>query len=156
LQDGGPILIPAGPGLPIRHVYGEDVVQAIVTLLRGDTGKGAAYNIGQDETVSLEDFLQILARLAQRPLQLVRLPRETLDRAGLLPHCSPFSGQWMSSLDNAHSKTELGMKYTPMSVYTEKLVRYFQATSARQVPGYAQRRSELLLAGVAQAQGKQL
>jgi len=131
-------------------------VQAIVTLLRGDAGKGAAYNIAQDDTLSLEDFLQMLARLADRPLQLVKVPREILDRAGLLPHCSPFSGLWMSSLDNAQSKAELGMRYTPMAVYTEKLVRYFQATSARQVPGYAQRRSELSLAGIAQAQGKQL
>jgi hypothetical protein len=125
-------------------------------MLRGDVGKGAAYNIGQDETLFLEDFLQLLARLAQRPLQLVSFPRETLDRAGLLPHCSPFSGLWMSSLDNAYSKAELGLKYTPMAVYTEKLVRYFHATSARQVAGYAERRAELLLAGVAQMQEKQL
>jgi len=156
VQDDGPILVPEGPGLPVRHVYGEDVTQAIVTLLGSDKGKGAAYNIAQDETLSLEEFLQMLARLANRTLKLVKLPRETLDRAGLLPDCSPFSGLWMSSLDNAHSKTELGMKYTPLAAYVEKLVRYFHATSARQIPGYVQRRSEMLLAGVAQARAKGL
>jgi len=156
LQDGGPVLVPAGPSLPVRHVYGEDVVQAILTLISTDKGKGAAYNIAQDETFSLEEFLQMLAGMAQQPLKLVSLPRETLDRAGLLPECSPFSGLWMSSLDNAHSKAELGMKYTSMAAYLEKLVRHFLATSARQISGYAQRRSELLLAGVTQARAMNL
>jgi nucleoside-diphosphate-sugar epimerase len=147
LQDGGPILVPSGPGLPLRHVYGEDVIQAIVTLLHSDKGKGKAYNIAQDETLSLEDFLQMLARLAHRALKLVRLPREKLDSYGLLPHCSPFSDPWMSSLDNALSKTELDMKYTSVAVYLEKLVRYFHATSTREIPGYAQRGLEVKMAG---------
>src|SRR5215475_12685452 len=30
IQDGGPILIPEGDGAPVRHVYGGDVVQAIM------------------------------------------------------------------------------------------------------------------------------
>ncbi len=146
LQDGGPILVPT-VGLPLRHVYGEDVTQAIMALLGSDKGRGAAYNIAQDETFSLEEFLQLLARLAQRPLKLIKLPRETLDRAGLLPHCSPFSDPWMSSLDNAYSKTELGIKYTSVAVYLEKLVRYFHAASARKTSGYAQRDLELKIAG---------
>src|SRR5882724_2126653 len=156
LQDRGPILVPEGPGLPIRHVYGEDVVQATMNLLRGDKGKGAAYNIAQDDTLSLEEFLQMLARVAHQPLTLVRLPRETLTAAGLLPHCSPFSGLWMSSLEGALSKAELGVKYTPMSVYVEKLVQHFKVTPARKIEGYAQRRSELALAAAAEAKGKQL
>ena len=27
--------------------------------------------------------------------------------------CSPFSGRWMSAVDNSRSKRELGMVYTP-------------------------------------------
>jgi hypothetical protein len=125
-----------------------------VSLLRSDTGRGAAYNIAQDETLSIEDFLQMLARLAVRPLKMVRLSRATLEDANLLPHCSPFSDPWMSSLDNAYSKTELGMKYTPVAAYLEKLVEYFRAAPVREIPGYAQRRLELVLAASAQAKEK--
>jgi hypothetical protein len=77
------------------------------------------------------------------PLKIVRVPREELDREGLLPHCSPFSGKWMSSLDNARSKSELGMQYTPVAAYLKKLVSYFQAVRPHSVEGYAQRQREV-------------
>ena len=146
LRDGGPILIPGDPGLPLRHVYGEDVIQAIKRLAQSDFGRGEAYNIGQDETLSLEEFLVMLAEFVRAPLQLARLPREQLNSAGLLPDCSPFSGTWMSSLDNTRSKSALGMQYTPLRDYLGRLVQFFERTPAEAISGYRQRARELELA----------
>jgi nucleoside-diphosphate-sugar epimerase len=143
IQGEGPILIPDDDGAPVRHVYGEDVVQAILRLAESNKGKGCAYNIGQDETLSLTQFLELLAETMHCPLKIVRVPREELDREGLLPHCSPFSGRWMSSLENARSKAELGMQYTPVAAYVKKLVSYFQAVRPHTVEGYQQRAREL-------------
>jgi nucleoside-diphosphate-sugar epimerase len=143
IQDEGPILIPDEDGAPVRHVYGEDVVQAIARLSESDKGKGRAYNIGQDETLSLGGFLELLAETMHCPLKIVRAPREELNREGLLPHCSPFSGKWMSSLENTRSKAELGMEYTPVATYLKKLVSYFQAVRPHNVEGYAQRQREV-------------
>lgn len=145
LQDGGPILVAEGPSLPIQHVYGEDVVQAILRLLDSDKGKGEAYNIGQDESVSLEEFLQMLAAFVDAPLRMLRVPRQKLEQAGLLPDCSPFSGRWMSALDNARSKAELGMQYTPLAVYLEKLARFFSRVPHRSFEEYSRREDELEL-----------
>lgn len=147
IQDGAPILIPDGPGLPIRHVYGEDVVQAITRLWQTGTGIGSAYNIGQDESVSIDDFLQNLARVVGKPLNLLRVPRAKLEQAGLLPHCSPFSGEWMSSLDNTLSKAELGMRYTSFNACLEKLVPFFAQNVPQDPEGYTRRGEELKLAG---------
>jgi nucleoside-diphosphate-sugar epimerase len=146
LKDGGPILVPEGVDLPVRHVYGDDVVQAITRLTTGELGKGRAYNIAQDDTLTLEQFLELLAETVHRTLKIIRVPREELDGAGLLPDCSPFSGQWMSSIENARSKAELGMQYTPMSSYVKKLVSYYQAIPTKKIEGYAQREKELKLA----------
>jgi nucleoside-diphosphate-sugar epimerase len=143
LRDGGPVLVPEGPGLPVRHVYGEDVVQAIKRLAQSDLGRGEAYNIGQDETLSLEEFLNLLAELAHAPLHLARLPKAQLKSAGLLPDCSPFSGSWMSSLDNTRSKAEFGMQYTSMRDYLSELVQFFERTPPKPVEGYRQRAREL-------------
>jgi hypothetical protein len=88
----------------------------------------------------------MLAELMRHPLNLVRIRREELQRHSLLPYCSPFSGQWMSSLDNTRSREELGIRYTPMRAYLEKLVSYFQSAPARKIEGYAQRARELELA----------
>jgi nucleoside-diphosphate-sugar epimerase len=145
IQDGGPVLIPQDDGLPLRHVYGEDVVQAIVRLGGSELGKGVAYNLAQDETLSLNQFLELLAESMHRPLKIVRVPREELNREGLLPNCSPFSDPWMSSLENARSKAELGMEYTAVSSYVKKLVGYYQAVPARKIEGYAARPGELEL-----------
>jgi nucleoside-diphosphate-sugar epimerase len=143
IQDEGPIPIPAEDGAPVRHVYGEDVVQAITRLTESEKGKGCAYNIGQDETLSLVEFLELLAETMHCLLKIVRVPRKELDGEGLLPHCSPFSGKWMSSLDNARSKADLGMEYTPVATYVNKLVSYFQAVRPHTVEGYQQRAREV-------------
>jgi len=146
IQDEGPILIPDEDGAPVRHVYGEDVVQAIVRVAENDLSKGCAYNIGQDETLSLVEFLELLAETMHCPLKIVRVPREELHGKSLLPYCSPFSGLWMSSLENTRSKAELGMQYTPVAAYLKKLVGYFQAVRPHPAEGYQQRAREVELA----------
>jgi len=151
IQDGGPVLIPEDDGAPVRHVYGGDVVQAIVRVAENDLSKGCAYNIGQDETLSLAEFLELLARLMHCSLKIVRVPREELNRQGFLPHCSPFSGLWMSSLENARSKAELGMECTPVTSYVKNLVDYFQAMPKRKIEGCERRAQELELANANKA-----
>ncbi|MGE5323894.1 MAG: NAD-dependent epimerase/dehydratase family protein [Actinomycetota bacterium] len=146
LRDGGPILLPDGPGLPLRHVYGEDVVQAIVKVAESDFARGKVWNIGQDESMHLDEFLSLLAKLTRRQLKMARIPGEVLENSGLLPDCSPFSGRWMSALDNTRSKLELGMLYTPLPVYLEKLVRYFAKELDTRIEEYSRRGDELKLA----------
>lgn len=143
LRDGGPILIPEGPGLPLRHVYGGDVVSAVLALASSSVGIGRAYNISQDETISIDAFLEKMAAMAGVPLRIARLPREKLDALGLLPACSPFSGAWMSVLDNQRSKEELGLRYTPLDIYLERLIAHHAAQPRREPAGYQQRAREL-------------
>ena len=146
LRDGGSILVPDGLELPLRHVYGEDVVQAISRVIESDSAKGKAFNIGQDESMSLDKFLSLLAKLTRSQLKIARIPREVLENSGLLPDCSPFSGRWMSALDNTRSKIEFGMQYTPLSVYLEKLIRYFAGALDTRIQEYSRRADELKLA----------
>jgi nucleoside-diphosphate-sugar epimerase len=137
--------VPAEPGAVLRHIYGDDVVQVILRLAGSSLGVGEAYNIGQDDAVSLEEFLRRLAKAMQRPLKLAHVPRAVLDQAKLLPDCSPFSGRWMSALDNARSKRELDVNYTPLEAYLSKLVTSFQSSPKREILGYARRQQELAL-----------
>ena len=146
LWDGGPILLPEGPGQSLQHVYGRDVVAAVMRLVTTRDGLGKAYNVGQDESVLIDELLEMLAGLAGRPLQTVRLSRKLLDKYGLLPACSPFSDSWMSALDNTLGKQELGLTYTPLRVYLEKLVAHYSAARRRDIPGYKRRGVELQLA----------
>ena len=145
MQDGGPIVIPEEPGLLMRHVYCPDVARAAVDLAETGRGKGQAYNLSQDETIRVEDFLAMLAELVPAKLQIVRVPRARLDELKLLPNCSPFSGLWMSELDNRRSKEELGMVYTPLADYLKSIVDHYKNNPKLMPEGYATRHLELQL-----------
>lgn len=154
LRDGGPILLPSGPRLPVRHIYGEDVVKAIMSALMPGPWTGQAYHISQEETLSLEEFLRLLAEIAGYPLWTVTIDRALLEAQQLLPGCSPFSGLWMSELDNGRSKTEVGLTYTPVRVYLEKLVDYYRQAQLPFPVAYQRRAEELELASRKNSEGK--
>jgi nucleoside-diphosphate-sugar epimerase len=145
LWDGGPILAPAGPIHLLRHVYGEDVIRAILAASR--SGKpGRAYNISQDERVAFDAFMAMLADLAGTPVKIVRVPREALETREFFPACSPFTERWMSDLDARRSKAELGVTYTPLPMYLASLVRHFSQQPRRAPIGYEHRAEEIELA----------
>lgn len=144
LRDGGPILIPEGPHLPLRHVYGKDVVRAVIRSI--DTGVDGAFNVGQDEALTIEELLARLADLAGTGSpRIVRLPSQLLWDRGLMPACSHFSEPWMSSLDNRAGKEALGLTYTPVPEYLETLDNGFAANPVSP-PGFERRAEELTVA----------
>jgi nucleoside-diphosphate-sugar epimerase len=152
LDDGGPLLVPHGKVSELRHVYVADVATLMCGLVTSPVGIGSAYNISSGESTQLEDFLQLLARLANRKLEVIVVDPFQLIRAELLPHCSPFSSDWMSSLDNSRSLDELkevGITYTPPEDYLPQIIADYE-TRWRQgglVPnGYDQRARELKFA----------
>lgn len=123
ILDGGPLLIPREPGLPLRHVYVHDVANLMVRLVTSGSGIGRAYNVSWGESMQLEEFITLLASLMDRPSNLVPVPRAELETSGLLPDCSPFSGRWMSELDAARSLRELvtNGSYTAPDDYLARL-----------------------------------
>lgn len=146
MQDGGPVLIPDDRNLLCRHVYVEDVARAAVDVVETTRGRGRAFNLSQNETVSLEEILGMIAGIAGAKLTLRRMPRARLTELQLLPDCSPFSGRWMSELDNTRSRTELGVRYTPLPEYLQKIVMHYKNIPQLQPEGYRTRAAELQLA----------
>ena len=76
------------------------------------------------------------------------VPAERVRAAGLDPLLlSPFSGPWMSFLDPARAKSELGFRHEPLGSYLDKIVTSFLAhPPAEPPPGYESRAAELKLA----------
>jgi nucleoside-diphosphate-sugar epimerase len=143
LKDGGPILVPSTPNHPLRHVYSHDVVRGMVHLIESGAGIGKAYNFSQDETTTLDEFLGIIGGIMDVEPKIVRVQRDLLEANGFVPDSSPFSERWMSELDNTVSKQELGMKYTPLRDYLNKIVRYYLENSPPIPVGYKRRRAEI-------------
>jgi len=146
LLDGGPILVPDDKGpLPLRHVYGSDVVAATLAASEPAIPSGTCLNISQDQSLTFDAFLGIIGRLLQVPPRIARLPRAVLESRGLLPACSPCSGRWMSVLSNQRSRALLGLTFTPPEEYLPPLVEIARSASATDAPGYLRRAEELAL-----------
>jgi nucleoside-diphosphate-sugar epimerase len=143
LKDGGPILVPQTPNYPLRHVYAGDVVQVLQYLIETGQGKGETYNISQDETVTIDEFLHLLAELLQVKVQLRWFKQSELEAQGFLPDCSPFSDRWMSELTNDKSKSDLDITYTPLPAYLQKLVLHYENSKLAIPVGYKRRHAEI-------------
>ncbi len=137
VRDRGPILAPDGPHLPLRRVYGKDVVRAVMRAV--SAGIDGAFNAGQDETLSIDGFLSGIGAA-----RISRLPARFLWERGLMLNCSPFSEPWMSALDNRLGTEALGLNNTPFDACLAALIRDF-GINAEPPPGYEQRPLELQL-----------
>jgi nucleoside-diphosphate-sugar epimerase len=148
LLDGGPVLVPDGGGHRLRHVYARDVAAAIAAFLGEPRTFGQAYNLCQEETPTLAEVLGEAARLLGAPARLQAIPRATLEGAGLdAVRVSPFSGRWMSFLDPARARAELGFRATPMATALASIVASFLAHPPPDRPeAYASRAREIDLA----------
>jgi nucleoside-diphosphate-sugar epimerase len=149
ILDGKPILIPDEKGLPIRHVYVRDVADLVANLVDTDAAINGAFNISWGESMTLDEFLDTLASAANVVVNVDRLPRANLEAKGLLPDCSPFSGKWMSELDNSMSLDafrDAGISYTSPAGYLPLIVADYMERwqSNGLVPdGYRQRSLEV-------------
>lgn len=142
IKDGGPILVPETPNAPLRHIYAPDVVRAVMTVIDKGQTEHPAYNISQDETVTLSDFLHIMGDAMGEAPNIVTLERDILVANGFLPDCSPFSDTWMSELDNTLSKSALNMTYTPLKDYLAHLVSHYTENPPKQPASYQRRPAE--------------
>ena len=143
LRDGGPILVPATPDFALNHVYALDAVAAIRKLIDSGAGKGKAFNIAQDEHLSHDEFLSMLASIMGVAPRTVSVKRADLIANGFLPDCAPFSERWMSALDNSLSKSALGISYTPLEDYLVELVAHYETHPIAPPLTYRRRRAEL-------------
>lgn len=146
LEDGGQVLVPETPNYRLNHVYALDVVEAIYHLVKTGQGIGQTFNIAQDESVSLDEFLSIMGSIMGMKPQIIRLKRSELEANGFLPDCSPFSERWMSELDNTLSKDVLGIKYTSLPDYLTELVKFYRTHHITEPPTYRRRHAELQFA----------
>jgi nucleoside-diphosphate-sugar epimerase len=152
ILDGGPILLPDGGTQPCRHVYGMDVVKAICNLLLKPDTFGQAYNLCQDEQPTLSELVRLLADKVGAPARTVSVAAARLAEHGLRSEdVSPFSDSWMSRLDAAKAKAQLGFQHEPVSQYLEKIITCFLAHTPAEPPAsYAHRPVELLIAADAE------
>ncbi|MBI2899600.1 MAG: epimerase [Planctomycetes bacterium] len=148
ILDAGPVLLPNAGGHVARHVYGPTVAEAIAGMLGDRRTFGQAYNLAQDETPTLFELVRMLCEILGAPARIVPAPAALLDQEGIRPDAiSPFSTGWMSNIDPARAKSELGFRHPPLREYLSRIVASFLAHPPAGPPkDYAMRTRERELA----------
>lgn len=148
ILDGGPVLLPYGGDVRIRHVYAGDVVKAIDRLLGNPHTFGQAYNLSQDEEPTMMEFVGLLAEILGAPNHAVPISADALESAGLaVRHVSPFSGRWASRIDPRLAKEALGFHHQPLAQYLGSIVSaVLDYPHPQPPPGYENRDRERRLA----------
>lgn len=143
-DDNAPLLVPDEKGLPLRHVYVRDVARLVTKLIGVDQGRGS-FNVSYGRSMSLAALLDLLREITGSRSDVLRVKRDILEVEELLPDCSPFSGEWMSELDNAESVEELGATYASPEEYLPSIVEDFRSRwrpAGMSPASYAQRQQE--------------
>ncbi len=148
ILDGGPVLLPYGGDIRIRHVYAGEVVKAIDSLLGNPHTFGQAYNLSQDEEPTMMEFVGLVAEILGSPNRAVPISADAMANAGLeVRYVSPFSGRWESRIDPRLAKEDLGFHHQPLAQYLESIVSaVLDYPRPEPPPGYEKRNLEKSLA----------
>ena len=119
--DGGPVLLPEGGVRPVRHVFADAVVDAILALLGAPDALGAFHQT-HDETPSLAELVSHLFTRVGRAPDIVPVERRAIADAGLaVRDVSPLSGRWASFLDPSRLRAR-GVGHPPLGEMIAALV----------------------------------
>lgn len=146
IMDGGPVILPEGGDKPIRHVYVGDVVEAVLSVFQVEKTRGKVYNLASDEVMPLHQFIQLAARLLEKPLEVLEIPVSLMHEYEIPESISPFSGRWVSVLDPSLAGEEIGFRPTPVQQWLGDTIRWFVESYAGPDPDnyrYRPREQEL-------------
>jgi 2'-hydroxyisoflavone reductase len=85
LRDKRPIILPGDGRRLMQFVHVRDLVDAMLKTIDTPEACGQAFNIANPRPIAQIEALEAMARAAGRPLQLVRIPRDRILRAGGSP-----------------------------------------------------------------------
>ena len=125
IQDGQPLILPDGGLNVFTHVYQGDIVRTVASNLKNITSFGEAYNLAQEEVISLRAFVLKAAEIMAKKVELIEIPSQVLRKMGLKEKFSPFSARRPFILDVEKARKDLKYCSTPFDEWMKKTVLWF-------------------------------
>lgn len=147
LEDGYPLLLPDSGLNAFTHIYQADIVNTVASNLQNVIAYGQAYNLAQDEVLTVRAFVLASARKLGKKADLVDIPSDVLDKASLGTSFSPFSMRRPFILSTEKARRDLNFVPTPFIVWLERTIRWFRKEYKGGPPdNYQHRRREIEVA----------
>lgn len=149
ILDGGPLLVPGEGEDEFQLVYVEDVGRAFASLLDHPESSGKAYNVADEEIVTLNGYLQRVAKLLdrERDLELVHVPQDEFDKLSFSTYPGadvfPYNTRRCATFSLERIKEDLGYGSTPFDEWMRATVDWYREQTGLRSHGYEYRRDEL-------------
>jgi len=146
LAGGGPLFLP-GFAFNNRYIFSKDLARAIETVVYAQEPYGKAYNFGDSQPLTLDDFVKISARIMHKEAEILYPDYTWLKEHGFNFEASPFSAGGDFVLDIAKAEKELDWTSTPAAAWLEETINWYLFSYTGPAPAnYASRKNELELA----------
>ena len=126
-----PIIVPDDGARLMQWVHVGDVARAAVRAGDEPRAIGRAYNLANYPPITQIEYVQLLANVAGRHAQLVRIPRQQIERLGGQLFAPPFYfGVYLdvplTAARNDRVRSELGVDLTPFEDGLRETYRWYQ------------------------------
>jgi nucleoside-diphosphate-sugar epimerase len=130
LLAGRPIVVPDDGLRTMQWVHVQDVARAAVLAVDDDHANGRAYNLAGYPPITQLEFVQLLAKIAGKPANVVHIPREDIQRRGGQLFAPPFYfGVYLDippiTVRARRTRAELGLQLTPLEDGLRETYRLF-------------------------------
>ena len=131
LLAGRPIIIPNDGSSTMQWIHVGDVARAAVLAATRDVAVGHAYNLASYPPLTQIEFVELLARIAGRPANLVHIPREQIERAGGQLFAPPlYFGVYLDippiTVRSDRVRSELGLELTALEDGLHETYRWYE------------------------------
>jgi nucleoside-diphosphate-sugar epimerase len=128
---GRPIVLPGDGSRGMQWVHVRDVARAAVRAADEHRAIGRAFNLADFPPITQIDYLQLLANVAGRHANIVRVPREQIQQLGGQLFAPPFYfGVYLDvplvAARNDRARSELGLELTPLEEGLRETYRWYQ------------------------------
>jgi nucleoside-diphosphate-sugar epimerase len=147
LEDGKPLVLPDGGLNAFTHIYQDDIVRTVSANLQNAWAYGQAYNLAQQEILTLRAFVLAAAGILGRKPDVIDIPTDVLDLQGLGVSFSPFSTRRPFILSIEKARRDLAFSSTPFETWLGKTILWFKEGYKGGIPdNYRSRDEEVILA----------
>ncbi len=107
------------------YIYQGDIVNTVASNLQNALSIGEAYNLAQDEIVTLREFVLKAAEILEVDVDLVDIPSRILAQTSLGTSFSPFFGRRPFVMDCRKARRDLSFLPTPFDTWMRKTIRWY-------------------------------
>lgn len=125
IEDGNPLILPDSGMNVTTHIYQDDIARTLSSNLLNSVSMGQAYNLAQEEIITLRSFVMKAGEILGRKVKLLDIPSNLLRKCGLGIDFSPFSNRRPFIMDVQKAKKDLNFSSTPFDTWMRKTIHWF-------------------------------